>query len=142
MITLSSFIGQQAIALGTAANTGTVKGVAIEHDRVIAVALSDGLIPASAVRSFEGDVVTYDESAGAFTGSVSAGDPRGTRVLDMAGDGHGHLADLNINADGSIEAILLDTGESVPGRRLRVIGSYAAILADDELPPPSGPPVA
>jgi hypothetical protein len=139
MIHLSSFIGQQAIALGSAEKGGKVKGVAIEHDRIVAVELSDQVIPASAVRSFEGDVVTYDEGAGAFAGAVTPLDPRGKRVLDMAGDGHGHIADLAIGADGTIETVLLDTREAVPGGRLRVIGAFAAILAD-ELPPPTGAP--
>ena len=139
MIHLSSFIGQHAIALGSAATTGKVKAVAIEHDRIVAVELSDRVIPASAVRSFEGDVVTFDESTADFAGAVPALDPRGKRVLDMAGDGHGHVADLAIGADGTIETVLLDTGEAVPGGRLRVIGTFAAILAD-ELPPPTGAP--
>ena len=63
MIHLSALIGQQAIALGTAATTGSVKGVAIDHDRIVGVQVGDELIASGAVRSFEGDVLTYDETA-------------------------------------------------------------------------------
>ncbi len=140
MIRLSALIGQRAIELGTAATTGSVKAVAIDHDRVVGVQVGDLVIASGAVRSFEGDVLTYDEQAAAFSGSVTPTDPRGTRVLDMDGDEHGTIADLALYADGRIDSVELSTGDAVPGDRLRVIGSYAAILADS-LPPPTGLPV-
>ena len=140
MIRLSALIGQQGIALGTAATTGSVKGVAIDHDRIVGVQVGDELIASGAVRSFEGDVLTYDETAAGFSGTVSASDPRGKRVLDMDGDEHGQVADLAIDAEGRIDTVILDNGDTVAGSRLRVIGSYAAILADT-LPPPTGQPI-
>jgi hypothetical protein len=143
MIRLSQLIGQKAIALGTAATTGTVKGVGIEGNRIVCVQLSDSVIPSQAVRSFDGDVLTYDEQAEGGSGNVAAFtlDPRGSRVLDMNGDGFGQIADLAITDTGEIETIVLSTGDSIPGSRLQVIGSYAAVLNVD-LPPPTGRPVA
>jgi len=142
MIRLSDLIGQDAIALGTAATTGKVKGIGIDGSQIIWVQLSDAVIPAEAVRSFEGDVLTYDEQAGGKDDVAAATlDPRGSRVLDMNGDGFGHIADLLITDTGMIETIVLDTGDSMPGSRLRAIGTYAAVLNVD-LPPPSGQPVA
>ncbi len=143
MIRLSELIGQKAIALGTAETTGTVKGVGIDGNQIVCVQLSDSVVPAGAVRSFEGDVLTYDEQAEGGSGNVAAYtlDPRGSRVLDMNGDGFGHIDDLLLTETGEIDTILLDTGDSLPGSRLRAIGSYAAVLNVD-LPPPSGQPVA
>jgi hypothetical protein len=139
MILLSDLIGQDAIALGTARRTGSVTGVVIEGSAIRAVHTSDATIPASAVRSFEGDVLTYDDTSAVITHGDRHGlDPRKMRVLDMHGDELGAIADLEISADGSIERIVLGDGDSVAGARLRTIGSYAAIL-DVDLPPPSGP---
>ena len=142
MIRLSELVGQRAVALGTAANNGTVKAVVIQGDRIVGVELSDIVIPAGSVRSFEGDVLTYDEQRGTYLGGGNAIDPRGTTVLDMSGDSHGRISDLLIDAAGTIEAVVLDTGDSVPGQRLRAIGTFAAVLGDEQLPPPTGPPVA
>jgi len=142
VIRLSQLIGQRAIALGDASTTGAVKGVAIDGDRIVAVEISGGgMISAGAVRSFEGDVLTYDEQATSSGADIAALDPRGMRVLDMSGDGRGTIDDLAISATGTIESLLLSTGEAVPGTRLRAIGSYAAVLTGD-LPPPTGAPVA
>lgn len=144
MILLSHLIGQEALALGSAATTGKVKGIGIVGNQIVSVQLSDAVIPARSVRSFEGDVLTYDEHAeGDATEMASAFtlDPRGSRVLDMDGDGHGRIRDLAISESGLIETVLLDSGDSVPGSLLRSIGSYAAVLSVD-LPPPTGQPVA
>lgn len=136
---LSDLLGQQSLALGTAESTGQVKAVAIDGHQLTRVRVGDKVIDAGAVRNFEGDVLTYDESLG-FDESPTS-DPRGIVVLDMNGDGCGHLADLGIGPSGEIETIVLDTGDTVPGSRLMVIGSYAAVLGVD-LPPPTGQPVA
>jgi len=142
VIRLSDLIGQDAIALGTAATTGKVKGIGIDGRQIIWVQLSDAVIPAEAVRSFEGDVLTYDEQSetAADDDAAATFDPRGSRVLDMNGDGFGHIADLLITDTGAIETIVLDTGDSMPGSRLRAIGTYAAVLNVD-LPPPTGQPL-
>ncbi|MFT3855161.1 MAG: hypothetical protein QM733_20870 [Ilumatobacteraceae bacterium] len=139
MIMLSDLLGQDSIALGTATSTGRVKGVAIDGHQVTRVRIGDKSIEAAAVRSFEGDVLTYDESLG-FDDSPTS-DPRGILVLDMNGDGCGHLADLGLGPSGEVEAVVLDSGDTIPGSRLMVIGSYAAVLGVD-LPPPTGQPVA
>jgi hypothetical protein len=142
MIRLSQLMGQQAVALGNAATTGTVKGIGLEGDQIVLVQVSDQVISAEAVRSFEGDVLTYDEtSADEPPPGVTLLDPRGSRVLDMNGDGHGQIDDLSITETGRIDSILLSTGDSMPGSRLRAIGTYAAVLNVD-LPPPTGMPVA
>ena len=50
----------------------------------------------------------------------------------------GTIADLDIDADGRVDSIVLAGGGTVPGARLRAVGNYAAVLAN-ELPPPTGP---
>ncbi len=142
MIRLSQLMGQQAIALGSAATTGSVKGIGIQGDQIVLVQLTDDVITAGAVRSFEGDVLTYDETSEAEQDdTVTLLDPRGSRVLDMNGDGCGEIDDLSITETGKIDSILLSSGDAVPGSRLRCIGSYAAVLNVD-LPPPTGTPLA
>lgn len=139
MIQLSQLIGQRAVSLRTAETTGTVKGIGLAGNRVGSVELSDMTIPASAVRSFEGDVLTYDDHGDSNMGPPAV-DPRGMRVLDMHGDQLGMIEDLTLTADGVVETIVLVDGQVLPGSRLRAVGSYAAILSID-LPPPTGPPV-
>ena len=58
----------------------------------------------------------------------------------MNGDGHGQIANLVLDAEGVIDSVVLDSGDTVAGTRLRVIGGYAAVLADESLPPPTGEP--
>lgn len=150
MIRLSELIGQEAVSLRTAEKTGTVKGIALTGNRITRVRVGDRLVESSAVRSFEGDVLTYDEPAGDAAEQEQHGrhdhpadgarDPRGALVLDARGDGLGTIADLAISADGVVDSILLDNGEAVTGSRLRVLGSFAAVLGS-ELPPPTGLPV-
>ena len=60
MILLPALLGQGAVSLRTAATNGTVKAIRIQGRCVTHVELSNTTIPASAVRSFEGDVLTYD----------------------------------------------------------------------------------
>ena len=139
MIKLSELTGQQAVSLRTAEKTGSVRKIAVEGNHIVAVELSDSTIPASAVRSFEGDVLTYDDQQTVDDGLVTI-DPRGMRVLDMHGDLLGTIGDLSITADGTIDTIHLSDGQAVPGARLRAIGTYAAVLTN-ELPPPTGAPV-
>ncbi|MEP7114394.1 MAG: hypothetical protein ABI862_14100 [Ilumatobacteraceae bacterium] len=139
MIRLTDLVGQDAVSLATAEKAGTVKGVIVSGNRIIGVELSDLTIPASAVRSFEGDVLTYDTTAAVEPGTGR--NPIGMRVLDVHGDEHGTIDDLHISANGTIETIILNDGQTINGGRLHAIGSYAAILAA-ELPPPSGRPVA
>ena len=142
MILLSRLIGQDAVGLQSADKRGSVKGVGVDGHRVVSVGLSDSTIDAAAVRSFEGDVLTFDETRTGDSDSLTpAGDPRGKLVLDMHGDAAGSVADVAITADGEIDSLLLDNGGSVPGARLQALGSYAAVLNVD-LPPPTGSPVA
>ncbi len=141
MTLLSKLIGRDAIALSSAVTTGTVTGIALDGDHIVNVKLSDTTIDAGAVRSFAGDVLTYDDLFANHSGGGSAAtDPRGTRVIDMHGDLLGVIADLTLSGAGRVENIVLDTGDTVAGERLRVIGSYAAIITVD-LPPPTGSPV-
>lgn len=136
MTSLSTLIGQRAVSLATAEETGTVKGLVFEGSRIRAVELSDGMVPTSAVRSFEGDVLTYDGQLTEDLGTAS--DPRRQRVLDDLGDLVGIIDDLTISADGSVEDVRTTDGDTIPGGRLRAIGSYAAIVST-ELPPPRPP---
>ena len=142
MILLSRLIGQDAVGLQSAEKHGTVKGVGINGQRVVSVALSNETIDAAAVRSFEGDVVTFDEQKVGDSDSLTpAVDPRGRLVLDMHGDAAGTITDLALTAGGEIDSLILDNSSSVPGSRLQALGSYAAVLSVD-LPPPSGAPLA
>lgn len=129
MIRLSELIGHHAVEVSTAASTGKVTGIGLTANRVVSVGIGGDAIGAAAIRGFDGDVVTYEASAGAITGSWPVpADPRGARVLDLHGDQLGTLADLTITDGGLIDTILLDDGHALHGSRLRVIGSYAAIV--------------
>jgi hypothetical protein len=75
-------------------------------------------------------VVTYStETAAPNDATLASLDPRGLPVLDMHGDLLGALADLTITHDGMVDTISLHDGGSLSGARLRVIGSYAAIVS-------------
>ena len=139
MIRLNDLIGQQAVSLATAERTGNVKGIILDNNRITAVELDDLTIDAAAVRTFEGDVLTYDHGHPSATNRPGV-NPKGKRVLAVHGDELGTIADLEIDADGTVSTIVLDNGERLNGARLRAIGSYAAITAA-ELPPPTGLPV-
>lgn len=128
MIRLSQLIGQDTVALADAERRGRVNGIRIEADRVVGVHTGDAVIESGSIRSFEGDAVTYDGTPSA-PGDAQADDPRGRRVLDEQGDELGRLADLEIEADGTISNVLLDDGRTVAGRSLRAVGSYAVVVA-------------
>ena len=74
MIRLTQLIGQPTISVADAEHTGRVRGVVVEGDRIVGVHNGDGLVDASAIRSFEGDAVTYDglPRTGARTGGLTA----------------------------------------------------------------------
>ena len=137
VIRLRDLLGQDAISLSTAERTGKVKGVVIRGNRIVAVDIGDMTIEADAVRSFEGDVFTYDHASAV---PVQADTPIGRRVLDTRGDELGQIDDLEIDAQGTIEFVVLGDGRRLDGRLLGAIGSYAAIVSS-ELPPPTGPPL-
>lgn len=132
MIELSTLLGQDAISLNSATKTGTVTGIGLTGNRISSVELSDTTIPADAVRSFEGDVLTFDDNTAPTTPATPAGDPRGSKILDMNGDIIGVIADLTITADGTIDSIIVSSGQALAGDRLRAIGTYAAIVAASE----------
>jgi sporulation protein YlmC with PRC-barrel domain len=127
MIRLSQLIGQATISVADAERTGRVKGVVVEGDRIVGIHNGDGIVDAAAIRSFEGDALTYDGSP--RTVPEPADSPLGRRVLDDDGDELGSVADLELDAEGTIGVILLDDGRTVPGVALRAIGSYAVIVA-------------
>jgi hypothetical protein len=139
MILLSQLIGQQAVSLATAETTGRVKGIVLRGNRVAAVQIDDVTISADAVRSFEGDVLTYDP---AIETTERAGiNPIGLLVLDHFGDGIGAIQDLHVGPEGIIEVVVLDTGDHLRGERLEAVGNFAAIVGS-EFPPPTGEPAA
>ena len=126
MIRLSELVGQPTVSLASAETTGAVRGIVTDGDHIVAVHNGAGLIDAGAIRSFEGDAVTYDgDPRDADRGADS---PLGRRVLDLEGDELGHLADLQVDADGRVDVILLDDGRTIAGRALRAVGSYAVIV--------------
>ena len=127
MIRLSDLLGQPTVSLTDAETTGAVRGIVTDADRIVAVHNGQGLIDAAAIRSFEGDAVTYDGDPRAA--DRSADSPLGRRVLDTDGDELGQLADLHIDPTGRVDVVVLGDGRTVAGAALRVIGSYAVILA-------------
>ena len=76
MILLSQLLGQESVALGSARRTGSVKGIVLDGRRITGVELSDGLITADAVRSFEGDVPTSRGGDGKDFGEAPGADDR------------------------------------------------------------------
>ena len=130
MIRLHDLIGQQAISLASAERTGTVKGLVLDGNRIVGVDVGDMMINASAVRTFEGDVLTYDTDT-PFVIDKASINPAGCRVLDVRGDQLGTIGDLEITATGEIETVVLEDGERIGGERLLAIGGYAAIVAAD-----------
>lgn len=126
MIRLTQLIGQSVICLTDAERTGRVKGVVLAGDHIVGVHDGHGIIDASAIRSFEGDAVTYEGTVGEK--SDDADSPLGRRVLDDDGDELGRLADLEVDASGHVDTIILDDGRTVDGSALRAVGSYAVIV--------------
>ena len=126
MILLSELLGQDAISLNSAETEGVVKGVRIEGQHITDVGLSKRVIRAAAVRSFEGEALTFDDAPNPDTDEVKTLDPRGLLILDMEGNSLGNISDLRINADGMVQTILSEDDE-IDGSRLVVIGSYAAL---------------
>jgi sporulation protein YlmC with PRC-barrel domain len=126
MIRLTQLIGQPVVSLSDAERTGRVKGVVLVGDRIVGVHDGHGIVDASAIRSFEGDAVTYEGALGEK--SDDADSPLGRRVLDDDGDELGRLADLEVDASGRVDTIILDDGRTVAGAALRVVGSYAVIV--------------
>ena len=127
MIRLTQLMGQRTISLADAEHTGKVAGVRIAGDKVVAVHNGEGLIDAAEIRSFEGDAITHDGNPRPV--DQKADSPLGRRVLDEDGDELGRLADLDIEADGTVSLVALDDGRTVEGRALRAVGSYAVIVA-------------
>jgi hypothetical protein len=135
MIRLSQLMGQRAVALADAERAGTVRGVVVRGGKVVAVDIGDHVVPSSAIRAFEGEVVTFDDHEPfdvelARRATTVIGKP----VLTHAGDRIGVIVDLHLDTSGRVEAVEL-ADRTLPGDRLEVIGSYAAIVADE---PPRG----
>jgi hypothetical protein len=126
MTLLSELIGQDAVALETAVTTGKVKGIRVRGNRITHVELSKVTIPVVAVRSFDGDVLTYDGAEVVPTESVVTSDPRQLLILDLDGNRLGTIDDLEISADGTIETVVTKDDE-ILGARLKTIGSFAAV---------------
>jgi uncharacterized protein YrrD len=139
MIRLTQLIGQPVVALGSAEKIGSVSGAVVRNGRVVAVTSGDHVIPAESIPSFDGDALTFDHQVVDDDLSRSASRIVGHPVLTTAGDGLGPLVDLELDGAGVVQAVELPSG-TLPGTRLRTIGSYAAIVTEDDpgpLPPPS-----
>lgn len=130
MIQLSELIGHEAIDVETATTTGQVTGIGLVANRIASVGIGGECVDAAAIHGFDGDVVTYEPVTGKQgRGQPVPVDPRGSRVLDMHGDLLGTISDLTITNDGVVDVILLNDGHSLHGTRLRVLGTYAAIVS-------------
>lgn len=163
MIDIAQLFGQPAISLGNAEQTGSVKGLRFEGNRIVAIDIGDGrTIPAEAVRTFEGDALTYDGEAvrqpdarseadpvpedGAAEEELAGelpqprppdrapwfGDPIGTHLLSDRGDALGTLSAMHIGADGVVTEISDDRGHTYDGARLVTVGSYATIVTPSD----------
>lgn len=132
MIQLSELIGHPAVDIATAVTTGKVTGIGLAGSRIVSVGIGNECVDASAVRGFDGDVVTYEPLAeGTGVAQPAPTDPRGTNVLDLHGDLLGTIADLTVTNDGLIEAILLKDGHTLRGGRLQALGTYAAVVTPE-----------
>jgi sporulation protein YlmC with PRC-barrel domain len=142
VIRLSELMGQSAVSLATAESVGTVKGVVVRDHRIAAVSVGPQVIPASAIRSFEGDAVTFDDYQPPDEDlAARATDVIGTLVLTTTGDRVGNVVDLELDSSGAVTLVSLTEG-TLPGDRLLVVGSYAAIVSGDPGLPPPPPPAA
>lgn len=207
MIRVSDLLGQNVISLTDATTKGVVDGVAFERGRVSGLDVGGRYVPASAVRSFDGDTVTIDddspfessatvtepvdsvsdpetpgteaielppvtdpdagalppELAGTTAGSTASGlpaadpaslveqptpdrdadegaedgadsrrrrrwsgNPIGKLLLDTDGDELGTVADIEIDADGTVVRVLDDRGQH--HEELRAAGSYCVVV--------------
>lgn len=132
MTLLSELIGRETLGLGTATSAGTVTAIGLDKNHITLVEAARRMISSSAVRSYDGDVLTFDEQAPPpQVGSRRPTDPRGSRVIDQHGNGLGEIEDMTISADGVIEVITLTSHDTVLGARLLAIGEYAAIVSLD-----------
>lgn len=130
MIQLSALIGHNVIDVTTATTAGKITGIGLAANRIASIGVGGDWVDAAAVRGLNGEVVTYDPTAGDHAGLIpTRGDARGSRVLDTRGDLLGKITDLTITDDGFVDSIQLDGGHSLHGSRLEVIGSYAAIVS-------------
>jgi sporulation protein YlmC with PRC-barrel domain len=128
------------VALADAERAGTVRGIVVRGGQVIALDIGDHVVPSSAIRDFEGDVVTFDAHAPVDDDVADrATKVLGTPVLTHAGDRLGTVVDLQLDSAGRIEAVELKD-RTLPGDRLEVIGSYAAIVADEASAAPFAAP--
>lgn len=138
MINVSTLIGQPAVCLDDAALKGTVKGVRFQRNRIVALDVGrKTLIPAGAVRSFAGDAITYDQSPSDIDPDLWHGDPIGKRLLSDTGDELGTITEIGVDDDGTVVSVISNRNQTYTGEQLLAIGSYAAILALNVLPPPA-----
>ena len=96
MIDIVQLFGQPAISLRDAETTGTVKGVQFQRNRISFIDIgTDRPIPADAVRSFEGDALTYDvaEERSTSTTGIVAADAPVDESIDGVERGDGAQAD-------------------------------------------------
>lgn len=178
MIDIAPLFGQPAISLRDAERKGAVKGLQFEGQRISFIDIgTDRPIPAEAVRSFEGDALTYetedDESSAVTTVDAASpagqidvpgeaelvdgaepiagepstsdeaakpwsGNPLGHRILSDTGNELGTLAEMHIEADGTVVEMVDDHHHRYAGERLVAVGSYAVVVTaasdDDERP--------
>jgi len=137
MITASQLIGQPAISLADAEHTGKVKGLQFSGNRIVGVEVGKRIIPADAVRTFEGDAITYDDS-GAESIEGWSGNPIGKMLLSSEGDSLGSIAELHLDSRGVVQTIVADNNQSFGGDQLLGLGSFAAVIALESMPSPSG----
>jgi uncharacterized protein YrrD len=139
VIRLSQLIGQPAVALADASHVGKVDGAVVRQGRLVAITAGKTVIPSHAVRAFEGDAVTFDahDPVGEDL-AAGAGPVIGRVVLTPEGNALGPVVDLDLDDRGVVQTVEL-RDRTMPGSQLLVVGSYAAIMTEEEpqpLPPP------
>ena len=134
MTTLRRLMGQAAVSLADAGEAGHASAVVIDDGRITMIELDSGRqLPASAVRSFEGEVLTYEGEAGAAPANDAAVAPRASKVIGLLaltdlGDALGTIDDLEVDADGTLGTLHLTDGSVLDGARITVAGDYAAMI--------------
>lgn len=133
--------GLPVIATGTAEEIGAIEHFVVRHGRIEAIHVGGGrrhpaLLDWSDVRSFGDDAVMIDDETRLHeaSGDVEEQAARGDlvmldkRVLRDDGDELGTVGDVEFDPDdGCITGLVVD-GTTLPGDRLRGVGTYAVVV--------------
>jgi hypothetical protein len=129
---LSKILGQSAVSLSDAIETGKASGFIVHDGRIVMVELdSKTLLPAASIRTFEGEALTHGPAT--LTEVQKDGPLRASPVLGMSavteeGELLGTIDDAIVDGEGRIVQLQLRDASPVDGARVSVIGGFAAIV--------------